>query len=118
MLINKKKKSVIWIAPAKKKVVIPNGTKVIGDYCFYGSKAESLVIPKSVKKIGKKALEASDLEKIRLKKGNKVYAKDGSCIYKKKTKELVVVTASKGGQVVKISPKVKTCTKKVKKSIK
>ena len=75
MLINKKKKSVIWIAPAKKKVVIPNGTKVIGDYCFYGSKAESLVISKSVKKIGKKALEASDLEKIRLKKGNKVYAK-------------------------------------------
>ena len=52
------------------------------------------------------------------KKGNKVYAKDGSCIYKKKTKELVVVTASKGGQVVKISPKVKTCTKKVKKSTK
>ena len=84
---------------------------MIGDYCFYGSKAESLVIPKSVKKIGKKALEASDLEKIRLKKGNKVYAKDGSCIYKKKTKELVVVTASKGGQVVKISPKVKKITR-------
>ena len=59
----------------------------------------------------KKALEASDLEKIRLKKGNKVYAKDGSCIYKKKTKELVVVTASKGGQVVKISPKVKKITR-------
>lgn len=111
MLINKQKKSVIWIAPAKKKVVIPNGTKAIGDYCFYDSKAESLVIPKSVKKIGKKALEASNLEKIRLKKGNKVYAKDGSCIYKKKTKELVVVTASKGGQVVKISPKVKKITR-------
>ena len=31
--------------------------------------------------------------------------------YKKKTKELVVVTASKGGQVVKISPKVKKITR-------
>ena len=110
ILIKKKGKTMVWAAPANKKLVIPNGTKKIGDYCFYSSKINSITIPKSIKKIGKKALEASKLTKITLKKGNKTYAKDGSTIYNKKTKELVVAIATHGGEILNISPKVKKIT--------
>lgn len=111
VLVKKKNKTMVWAAPAKKKLVIPNGVKAIGDYCFYSSRINSVTIPKSIKKIGKRALEASELTKIVLKKGNKTYAKDGSTIYNKKTKELVVAIATHGGEVLNISPKVKKITR-------
>ena len=56
---------------------------------FTVQKRNPFVIPKSVKKIGKKALEASDLEKIRLKKETKFMQKMVPVFIRRKPKNLL-----------------------------
>ena len=42
----------IWVLRGYKEVVIPEGTKRIGNHWFWGSKIESIEIPVSVREIG------------------------------------------------------------------
>ena len=75
------------------------------DNALFATKAKGVVIPKSVRSIGSNALSGKDIEKIELKKGNKVYKMDGGSIYNKSDKRLVAILVKKGK--AKISSKVK-----------
>ena len=53
LLINKKNKTLILYQSKSKKLVIPNGIKVIGESAFYDCQSlQEIVIPDSVRKIG------------------------------------------------------------------
>lgn len=105
LLLSKNSKKLIWAAPAIKKIVIPNGVKKLEDNALFATKATKVVIPKSVREIGSCALTGKDIEKIELKKGNKVYKMDGGSIYNKSDKSLAAILVKKGR--AKISSKVK-----------
>lgn len=105
ILLSKNSKKMIWAAPAKKKIVIPKGVTALVDNALFATKAKGVVIPKSVRSIGSNALSGKDIEKIELKKGNKVYKMDGGSIYNKSDKRLVAILVKKGK--AKISSKVK-----------
>lgn len=105
VLLSKKSRKMIWAAPAKKKIVIPKGVTALADHALFATKAKRVVIPKSVRSIGSNALSGKDIEKIQLKKGNKVYKMDGGSIYHKSDKRLVAILVKNGR--AKISSKVK-----------
>ena len=52
---------------------IPYGTKIIGDYAFWGTSLESITIPETVVEFGKKAIDLSweDLKALYIPKGSK-----------------------------------------------
>lgn len=105
LILSKDSKKLIWAAPALKTVAIPKGVKQLEDNALFTSQAVKVVIPKSVRKIGYKALTGKDIEKIELKKGNKVYKMDGGSLYKKADKSLAAILVKNGK--ARISPKVK-----------
>lgn len=105
LILTKNSKKLIWAAPALKAIDIPKGVKQLADNALFASKAVKVVIPKSVRKIGYEALTGKDIEKIELKKGNKVYKMDGGSIYNKSDKRLIAILVKKGK--AKISSKVK-----------
>ena len=110
-LLSKNGKSVYGIVQKKKKICIPNSVKIIdvgilkdgtadGDY----NGADTIVIPKSVNKIGFCALETKKSVIIKIDKKNKRYAvKDGS-VYSRKNGRLVagyIKNGVIGGQNIK-----------------
>lgn len=105
LLLSKNSQKLVWAAPAIKKIIIPKGVKKLEDNALFATKATKVVIPKSVREIGRGALTGKDIEKIELKKGNKVYKMDGGSIYNKSDKSLVAILVKKGR--AKISSKVK-----------
>lgn len=104
LLLSKDSKSLIWAAPTIMEVVIPEGVIKLEDNALFATKATKVVIPKSVCDIGSCALSGESIEKIELKKGNKVYKMAGKCIYKMSDKSLVAIVVKKGR--AKISSKV------------
>ncbi|MGN1205857.1 MAG: leucine-rich repeat domain-containing protein [Eubacterium sp.] len=64
ILIDKLKNNMVWVVSAKKTVVIPSTVTGIADYAFLASQANTVMIPKSLKKIGKKALTATKIQNV------------------------------------------------------
>ena len=95
-LLSKNGKSVYGIVQKKKKICIPNSVKIIdvgilkdgtadGDY----NGADTIVIPKSVNKIGFCALETKKSVIIKIDKKNKRYAVKDGAVYSRKNGRLV-----------------------------
>lgn len=100
MLLSNKKDKLYYVAPRLKKVIIPDAVKTIGKRAFNYSHATEVLIPKSVSKIEYEALSTKTIKTIEVDAANTTYAKDGKCIYNKKTKELAVVVNSDDSLIV------------------
>lgn len=105
MLLSKKKDKLYYVAPAVREVKIPDKVKKIGKNVFNNSKVIKITIPKSVSKISDNGLTGKYIKEIVLDSDNLTYARDGQCIYKKKTKELTAVVIT--GNSLVISDKIK-----------
>ena len=68
-----------------------SSVKEIKANALNGSQATSIVIPKSVKKIGAKALESKKITKVSLSSKNKTYKMANNCIYRKSNGTLTAV---------------------------
>lgn len=104
-LLSKDSKRLIWAASAMTEVIIPEGVTKVEDNALFTTKATKVVIPKSVCNIGYHALSGKSIEKVELKKGNKVFKMDGNCIYNKSDKSLTAILIKNGR--AEISSKVK-----------
>lgn len=83
---------------SKKCIVIPKGVKKIVE-CNVTKACKEIHIPATVRKIGKYAFGGVNC-KVTLSSKNKVFAKDGGCIYTKKGKKLVVIEAKKNEMII------------------
>lgn len=104
-LLTKDSKKLVWAPPARKKISIPAGVTELGFTSLIASQAKEITIPKSVRKIEGGALSGEKIEKVVLKKGNKVYRLHGGCIYKKADKSLTAILVKK--RWARVSSKVK-----------
>ena len=96
LLLSKDSKRLIWAAPAMTEVIIPEGVTKLEDEALFATKATKVVISKSVCEIGYHALSGKSIEKVELKKGNKVFKMDGNCIYNKSDKSLTAILIKNG----------------------
>lgn len=114
-LISKKDNALIYVLPKTGTLKIPNGTKCIRAYAFCNATASKVNIPSSVINIEAFSFQKSAadgnkaIKNITVSSKNKMYAKDGQCIYNKKDKSLVVGIPDDSG-VLRISNKVKRLT--------
>lgn len=104
MLLSKDQKTLVWAVPRITSLDIPSGIKSISNDALSDSEVKKVSIPASVSMIGAGAFSGENLTKITLDKKNKTFAKDGSCIYKKKDKSLVIGITDWGR--IRISSKV------------
>lgn len=115
-IIKKKSKTLTYVLPFGKKVDIPDGVKKIKAYAFNNCISSTVNISASVTEIECDAFHQASLKQnIKIKdvfvsEKNKVYAKDGQCIYNKKNKSLSVAIVNNKG-ILNISDKVKNLTK-------
>ena len=105
LLLNKKGTKLIWAVPAKNKITVPDSVTSIADNALKAGKATSVYLGKKVKMIGKDAIAGKKITKVSIAKKNKSIAKQGQCIYEKKSGKLLIAVAKKN--VVKIGNKVK-----------
>ena len=114
-MINKKEKSLVYALSNEKALNIPNGIKSIKTYAFNNCRTKMINIPSSVKHIesdafGRYYLDGNkDIKNITVSKKNRVYAKDGQCIYNKKDKTLVAAIVDSNGEL-KVSNKIRYLT--------
>ncbi|MGN0483837.1 MAG: leucine-rich repeat protein [Lachnospiraceae bacterium] len=110
-ILDKRKKALLYILGEKKKLAIPEGVKIIRKNACGNCKASVVSIPASVTKIEDNAFEKpdgygnNDIKNITVSKKNRVYARDGQCIYNKKDKSLSVAIPNKK-RILYISEKV------------
>lgn len=88
-VLSKNEKHLYWVLPTKKKYTISTKVKSIDGSAFEASKVKSLTIPASVTDLKTWALYSKKLKNVTVDANNPVYAKDGQCIYKKATGELI-----------------------------
>lgn len=93
LLTTKSGKTLVLVPNSMKKITVPSTVTTIRAKALNGSQAISLVLPKSVKTIGKKALSAKKIKKVSLSSKNKTYKIKNNCIYRKSDGLLVAVVA-------------------------
>lgn len=116
-LITKKEKALVYVMPGGEKLNIPDGVKHLKASAFRNCTARTVNIPASVTKIERAAFDGtknrwnqnSKIKNVTVSKKNKVYAKDGQCIYNKKNNSLSVAIPNDKGEL-RISDKVKKLT--------
>ena len=114
-LIRKKDKALIFAATGGKKFTIPGGVKKITSYAFGTAKSPAIHIPASVSEIERGAFnrnpwrENIGIKNVTVTKKNRVFARDGQCIYKKSDKSFAVAIPDKKGEL-RISKRVKKLT--------
>ena len=108
LLLSKNGKSLVWVAPKKKTVTVPDHVTTIETGAFYSSNATTVKLGKNISDLQGDCLSGTEIEEITIDKANPVYAKDGQCIYRK-TDGLLVVAIAKSAELV-ISNKVKKIT--------
>ncbi len=97
-VITKKSKSLVYAIPKVKTLDIPAGTRIIKKNALYDTLASTVNIPASVKKMEVHAL-GRNIKNVKVSANNKVYAKDGQCIYNKNDKSLAVAIVDKNGEL-------------------
>ena len=114
-VIRKRDGALVYVLPGKGKINIPNGTKKIMQYAFCSSTASSVYIPASVQVIegdiftkGPALGDEQKIKKVSVSKKNRVFKKDGSCIYNKKKKSLAILTVN--SNTVRLSDKIEHLT--------
>lgn len=105
LLLNKKGTKLIWAVPAKKKITVPDSVTSIAENALKEGTATSISLGKKVKLIGENAIAGKKIKKVSVSKKNRFLAKQGQCIYEKKSGKLVIAIAKK--KSLKISNKVK-----------
>ena len=103
-VLSKDGKQLYWVLPAKKKYTISSKTSSIDTNALRDCKMKKLVLPAHVIDLKRYALYSKNIKKITVDTTNPVYAKDGQCIYKKATGELI--TAMVKNNKIAISSKV------------
>lgn len=111
LLLSKNKKTLIWAAPGKRRVIIPEGVKILAKNALQLSRARKVSIPASVNRIRDGALNGRKIHTITLSKDNKRYGKARNCIYSKKTERLVCAICRNG--TVELPKEVKYMTANV-----
>ena len=104
-VIDKKKKSIVWVVSAKKDVVVPDTVVSIGDSAFATSRAITVSISKSIQKIGYKALSCKTIQNVSIDSENAKYVMQDNCIFTKEDATLAAVLVT--GKEIRISDKVK-----------
>ncbi len=77
-----------------KKIVLPEGTVEIGDFAFDNYVDQTVVLPSTLKKIGKSAFSKGERSKVKLSKNNPYFTMEKGVIYTKNMKTLVCATAA------------------------
>lgn len=106
MILSRNVEKLIFVAPAMKLAKIPNGVREIGEAALGDSKVQTVVIPKTVSSVARKAFSSKKIRKIELDKRNPYLGKDKNTIYKKSDKSLVIIMVDKKNQAI-VSDKVK-----------
>ncbi len=111
-VITKKGKRLVCTYSRVKTLKIPNGVKTIQKYALSNAVSKVIEIPASVVKIEAQAFEReygiqnTKINNVTVSRKNKIYAKDGQCIYQKKDQSLTVGIPNKKG-VLNVSNKIK-----------
>ena len=114
-VIEKQSQSLIGVLSYNGTLKIPEGVKTIRTHALSNCTSSGVYIPASVKNIENRAFhktndrENKNIKNVTVSKKNKVYAKDGQCIYNKTNKSLAVAIPDKNG-TLKISDKIETLT--------
>ena len=115
-VITKKDQALQFVLPGNNtNLEILDGIKVLKEFSFSNCNSSVVNIPASVKKIEARAFhknyrhENVTIKDVTISEKNKVYAKDGQCIYNKKKKTLSVAIPDDEG-VLYVSDKVKYIT--------
>ena len=80
---------LIWILPTRKNYTIPRKVNTIAGWAFEDCEVKNLNLPATVTVLEANALYSPAMENVHLDSQNPVYAKDGQCVYDKKTGELI-----------------------------
>lgn len=95
-LIEKNSKKLVLAYGGEETLEIPNDVEIIDSEAFSSSYSKKIVIPASVNKIEKYAFQRANgystdkIKDVIVDKKNKTFARDGQCIYNKKSKTLVI----------------------------
>lgn len=95
-LIEKNKRKLVLAYGEEETLEIPNGVEVLSREAFSSNYSKKIVIPASVNKIEKYAFQRANgystdkIKDVIVDEKNKTFARDGQCIYNKKSKTLVV----------------------------
>lgn len=114
-VITKKDKALVFTFSKKKTLNIPSGVKILKEYALSECVSATVNIPASVTKIEARVFHQTyghqnkKVKNVTVSKKNKVYAKDGRCIYHRKDQTLAVAIPDKNG-VLHISEKVRHLT--------
>lgn len=114
-LLERKGNALIYAMPYKGKMRIPEGVKILRQNAFINSSPKEVYIPASVKKIEKFTFgtlsinEGCKIKNVKVSSKNKVFAREGQCIYNKKEKSLSVAVLNNKG-VLKIPDKIENLT--------
>ncbi len=108
-LYEKKGKALYWAVPKVEKLSVRPGTKIVCQGALVETEIKQLSIPASVKQIEPDSISAVRLKKVKLDKGNSVYAMDGQTIYSRKEGALVLGVLDDSNWL-SISKKVKVIT--------
>ncbi len=114
-VITKKDKALVFSFSKKKTLNIPDGVKILKKHALSECVSATVKIPASVNKIESGVFHQTyghqnkKVKNVTVSKKNKVYAKDGQCIYHRKDQTLAIAIPDKNG-VLHISEKVRHLT--------
>lgn len=114
-VIQKKDNALVFALPGKEVFQIPEGVEIIKEYAFNNCVSRTVNIPASVIKIEGSAFEkpltgqSLYIKNVTVSENNRIYARDGQCIYNIADKSLSVVMAEEAN-VIRISDKVENLT--------
>ncbi len=91
MLLSKDGKKFYLVAPAIKKVNIPQGVKTLEKNSLFTSYAGKINIPATVNKISQDALSLTKAAKVTINNKNRIFVKKNDGIYNKKTGVLACI---------------------------
>lgn len=98
-----------WPTNDIKKVVIKEGVTSLSDSAFaYCESLSSISLPKSLKKIGFKALNGTSLKEVKVAKGSKYFSTKKGVLFNKKKTTLVYYPTQKKGSSYTVPSSVKT----------
>lgn len=109
-VLSKDGTKLLWVLPTRKKYTIPGSVNTIAAFAFEDAGIKKMKLPATVTKLEPYALYCLTMKEIDVDEKHPVYAKEGQCIYEKKTGELIAAIVKK--DKILISSKVTVLSKK------